>query len=163
MNRAFYCSIILSSILSEYSNTRLIPEITTRIKYLGHMIEHTLSDDCDISRELKCLFVRANLLSKRFRRCSVKVKLRLFKTFCMCFYDIGLWRYYRVGSLRKLASAYVKCIKIFFGYHKYSSVSHMLMDLGLPSFNTVTFNANLMCGNRLKSSVNSLVQTVFLV
>ena len=81
----------------------------------------------------------------------------------MCFYDIGLWRYYRVGSLQKLASAYVKCIKIFFGYHKYSSVSHMLLDLGLPSFNTVIFNANALCVNRLKSSVNSLVQSVFMV
>ena len=52
---------------------------------------------------------------------------------------------------------------ISFGYHKYSSVSHMLTDLGMPSFNTLIFNANLMCDNRLKSSVNSLVQTVFLV
>jgi len=32
------------------------------------------------------------------------------------------------------------------------------MDLGLPSFNTVTFNANLICDTRLKSSINSLVQ-----
>ena len=29
------------------------------------------------------------------------------------------------------------------------------MDLGLPSFNTVTFNANFICDTRLKSSVNS--------
>ena len=127
------------------------------------MIEHTLSDDSDINRELKCLFVRANILNRRFWRCSVEVKLRLVKTFCMCFYDIGLWRYYRVGSLQKLASAYVKCIKIFFGYHQYSSVFHMLLDLGLPSFNTVIFNANALCVNRLKSSVNSLVQSVFMV
>ena len=32
---------------------------------------------------------------------------------------------------------------------------------GLPSFNTVTFNADLMCDNRLKSC--SLVQTAILV
>ena len=32
------------------------------------------------------------------------------------------------------------------------------MDLGLSSFNTVTFNANLICDTRLKSSINSLVQ-----
>jgi len=135
----------------------------TCFKYLGHMIERTLSDDSDINRELKCLFVRANLLNRRFWRCSVEVKLRLFKTFCMCFYDIGLWRFYRAGSLRKLASAYVKCIKIFFGYHKYFSVSHMLMDLGLPSFNTVIFNANVISHNRFNLSANSLVQIATLV
>ena len=60
----------------------------TCFKYLGHMIEHSLSDESDINRELKCLFVRANLLNTRFWRCSTEVKLRLFKTFCMCFYDI---------------------------------------------------------------------------
>jgi len=81
----------------------------------------------------------------------------------MCFYDIGLWRFYRVGSLRKRASAYVKCMDTSFGYHKYCSVSHMLMDIGMPSFNTVTFNVNFVCDTRLKSSVNSLVQTVILV
>ena len=39
----------------------------------------------------------------------------------------------------------------------------MLMDLGLPSFNTVTFNAYLICDTRLKSYVNSLVHTAILV
>ena len=35
-------------------------------KYLGHMIEHTLRADSDITRELKYLFVRANILNRRF-------------------------------------------------------------------------------------------------
>jgi len=38
----------------------------------------------------------------------------------------------------------------------------MLMDLGLLSFNPVTFNTILVCDTRLKSSVNSLVQTAIL-
>ena len=75
----------------------------------------------------------------------------------------GLWRFYRVGNLHKLVSAYVKCIKTFFGYNKYYSVTQMLIHLGLPSFNTVIYNAQLTCNNRLKSSVNSLVQTALLV
>jgi len=54
----------------------------------------------------------------------------------MCFYDIGLWKFYKTGTLNKLASAY--------GYHKYFSVSCMLMELGLPSFNTVVFNADFI-------------------
>jgi len=91
-------------------------------KYLGHFIEDTLSYDSDITRELKSLFTRANLLNRRFWRCSVKVKLRLFRTFCLCFYDIGLWKFYRAGTINKLAAAYIKCIKIFFGHYKYFNV-----------------------------------------
>ena len=57
-------------------------------KYLGHIIEDTLRDDGDITRELKCLFTRANLLIRRFWRCSIGVKLQFLKTFCMCFFMI---------------------------------------------------------------------------
>ena len=39
-------------------------------------------------------------------------------TFCVCFYNIGLWTFYRVGSVTKLAGAYTKCTKIFFKYRK---------------------------------------------
>jgi len=55
----------------------------------------------------------------------------------VCFYDIGLWSFYRVGTVSKLAAAYTKCIEIFCGY----SVTSMLIELGYPSFSTVLFNA----------------------
>jgi len=51
---------------------------------------------CVIIQELKCLFTTANVLNRCFCRCSVDVKLRLFGTFCLCFYDLGLWNY-KVG------------------------------------------------------------------
>jgi len=129
----------------------------TSFKYLGHIIDDALHDDNDINRELKCLFTRVNLLNRRFWRCSIGVKLQLFKTFCMCFYDIGLWSSFRVGTLNKLAAAYVRCIKIFFGYHKYASVTCMLLDLGLPSFKTILFNAGVIFNSRLSATINSLV------
>ena len=55
-------------------------------KYLGHIIDNCLNDDGDINRELKSLFVRANLLCRRFQRCSLQVKLKLFRAFCICLY-----------------------------------------------------------------------------
>jgi len=58
---------------------------------------------------------------------------------------------------------YVKCVKNFFGTINTVVFLIMLNDLGLASFNTVSFTANLMCDTRLKSSVNSLVQTAVLV
>jgi len=104
--------------------------------------EHTLHDDSDISRELRCLsLTRTNVLIRRFWRCSLDVKLRVFRTYCMCFYYMSLWKYYKVGSINKLAAAYIKCIQIFFGYAKFSSVTVMLLDLGLPCFSTLHHNA----------------------
>ena len=73
---------------------------------------------------------------KRFKRCSKLVKVRLFRSFCVCFDDTALWCNYSVGAISRLASCYNKCLKYFFGYSKYSSVTDMLLEVGLPSFNT---------------------------
>ena len=82
-------------------------------KYLGHIIENSMSDDSDINRELKCLFVRANLLCRRFYRCTLQVKLKLFRAFCICFYDTALWCNYTTGMLSKFIACYNKCAKFF--------------------------------------------------
>ena len=49
-------------------------------------------------------------------------------------------------------------MKIFFGYHKYASVTCMLLDLGLPSFKTILFKASVIFNRRATASVNSLVR-----
>jgi len=82
-------------------------------KYLGHVVSNSQLDDADIHRERKNLFYRCNMLMRRFSKCSVAVKLQLFKTFCLCFYDIGLWCNFTSGAFAKLQSAHVKCVKIF--------------------------------------------------
>jgi len=97
---------------------------------------------------------------KRFKRCSKLVKVRLFRSFCVCFDDTALWCNYSVGAISRLASCYNKCLKYFFGYSKYSSVTDMLLELGLPSFNTLIHNYNVSFANRLSTCDNVLVQRV---
>ena len=110
-------------------------------KYLGHILDNRLNDDGDINREIKNLFMRANLLCRRFQRCSLQVKLKLFRAFCICFYDVtALWSNFTAAAMLKFKSCYHKCLKYFFGYLKYSSVSNMLLELGLPSFDTLLHN-----------------------
>jgi len=60
----------------------------------------------------------------------------------------------------KLAFAYVKCMKLFFGFSKYSSGSAMLMQLNLPSSNTVLHNATAAFHNRLILSGGSVMNAV---
>jgi len=130
-----------------------------QFKYLGHIIDNSFSDDSDINREVKALFARTNLLCRRFKRCSKPVKVRLFRSFCVCFYNTALWCNYFVGAISRLASCYNKCLKYFFGYSKYSSVTDMLLELGLPSFNTLIHNYNVSFA-RLSACDSVLVQRV---
>jgi len=74
-------------------------------KYLGHIINSSQLDDSDIYRERRNIFYRCNMLARRFYSCSVAVKLRLLKSFCLCFYDVALWNNFSAGSLDKFRSA----------------------------------------------------------
>ena len=67
---------------------------------------------------------------------------------------------YSVGAISRLASCYNKCLKYFFGYFKYSSVTDMLLELGLPSFNTMIHNYNVGFANSLSACDDVLVQRV---
>ena len=94
--------------------------VHNRMKHLyNQVIDNKLVDDKDIHRELKFLFMRTNMLSRRFNRCRVQVKIRLFQSFCTCFYDVGLWYNFSTGAYSKLAFAYNRCMKLFFGFDKY--------------------------------------------
>ena len=52
------------------------------------------------------------------------------------------------------------CLKYFFGYSKYSSVTDMLLELGLPSFNILIHNYNVSFANRLSTCDSVIVQRV---
>ena len=56
------------------------------IKYLGVILSNNLKDDLDISRQLRCLYVSANIILRRFASCSKQVKLLLIESYCCNFY-----------------------------------------------------------------------------
>ena len=116
-------------------------------KYLGHIVTDNMTDDADIQREIRSLFVRTNILIRRFYKCSMDVKRILFKTYCVCVHDAALWSKYNVGTKRKLMSCYNKCVKMFFGYKRSDSVTKMLFELRLPSFDTILLNSSIICSN----------------
>jgi len=47
------------------------------------MINHDFSDDDDIKREIRKMFMLSNILIKRYSRYSIAVKLLLFKSYCV--------------------------------------------------------------------------------
>ncbi|KAL0841056.1 hypothetical protein ABMA28_014821 [Loxostege sticticalis] len=51
----------------------------TQFKYLGHFVTEDLKDDVDMERERRALSIRANMLARRFARCSTAIKITLFK------------------------------------------------------------------------------------
>jgi len=83
---------------------------------------------------LKSLIMRHNKLDKRLNRCNVQVKVKFYQFFCICFYIAGLWCNYTNGAYSKLT---VRYFLVLISTH---SVTCMLLQLGLTSFNTLTHN-----------------------
>src|ERR1700759_1063761 len=137
--------------------------VVKQFKYLGHIIDNRLNDDSDIQREIKNLFMKANLLCRRFSRCSLQVKLKLFNAFCICFYGTALWANFTLGTLSKFKSCYNKCLKYFFSYLKFSSVTSMLLDLRLPTFDTLLYNYKATFSVCVYKCDNTLVKCLHVI
>ena len=131
--------------------------IRDRFKYLGHVITSDLSDDADIHREIQNMFVCTNVLLCRYRKCSLSVKTLLFRSFCLCLYDIALWKVFNNCTLVKLQSCYNKCLKLFFGFQHHDSLAQLFLATGLPSFSTVLHNCNHVFNKSRSACTNSIV------
>ena len=47
--------------------------------YLGHVISNSINDENDIHREICNMYIRANMLFRKFNKCSTNVKVQLFR------------------------------------------------------------------------------------
>jgi len=115
-------------------------EFVQEFRYLGYILSQKMSDDSDIKREIRNMYMRTNMLTQRFKSCPTDVKIRIFRAYCICLYGVPLWSHYNASTFSKLNFCYHKCMKKFFGFRKCYSVTAMLFELGLPSFATVMHN-----------------------
>ena len=88
---------------------------------------------------------------------QMAVKTVLFRSYCICLYDAALWSNFHVGMLNKLRSCYNRCIKIFFGFNWRKSLTNILVNVGLPSFDTLMANATVSYARLCTSCTNSIV------
>ena len=55
-------------------------QYVSEFRYLGHIINNRLTNDDDINREIRITSTRTNVWLRRFSKCSVSVKITLFKS-----------------------------------------------------------------------------------
>ena len=69
-------------------------------------------------------------------------KAVLFRSYCVNMYDTALWHSFTARTINRLHSWYHKCMKHLFGYSRHYSVCNMLLELNLPSFDTLLINSS---------------------
>ena len=75
----------------------------------------------------------------------------------MCFHDAALWNNFNMYVYSNMQSCYNKCLKVFFGFSKYSSVTDMLFELGLLKFADELEKQGQNFQIRWENCINSLI------
>ncbi|XP_047999399.1 uncharacterized protein LOC125240064 [Leguminivora glycinivorella] len=129
-------------------------------KYLGHVVTADLKDDEDMERERRALCVRANMLARRFARCSSGVKLTLFKAYCTSLYTCNLWANYTQKAYNALRVQYNNAFRAVMGLPRYCSASGMFAEARTPCFHaTMRVRAASMV-QRVRSSSNAVLAMI---
>lgn len=81
-------------------------EYVTSFKYLGHFICNDLRDDDDIAKCRRGIFMRGNIMLRKFSKCSDDVKTTLFRSYMTPLYCSSLWTVYTKASMNSLRIAY---------------------------------------------------------
>jgi len=73
--RPRHSSKVVSSCFPCFRLGYKVLQFVTEFKYLGHVIDNSLTDDDDVKREMRNMFVRTNILLRRFVKCTRDVKV----------------------------------------------------------------------------------------
>ena len=135
----------------------IVLQVVVSHKYIGHYITDYLSDDDDINRQRRTLFVQRNIILRTFNMCSLGVKLTHFRTYCSPMYTAQLWWNYNKSSITKLQIDYHNDFIMFLGMSKYESTSYLCTLFDMQCYQSVMRKLvyGFMC--RLDSYVNYIM------
>jgi exonuclease III len=129
-------------------------------KYLGHILTPDLKDERDIERERRALSVRANMLARRFARCSSEVKITLFQAFCTSFYTCSLWANYTQKSYHALRVQYNNAFRVLLGLSRSCSASGMFAEARVDCFYATMRKRCVSLVRRVRGSTNGILTMI---
>ena len=130
-------------------------------KVLGMILTCSGSDNPDISRLVRSLYCRGNMIVRKFSLCSWEVKRHLFLTYCTSMYCCQLWSDYGIGYLKKLKVAYNNIFRKLFKLPPRCSASEMFAWNNVPTFDALRRKNIFSMGQRMSHCANSIIQTIW--
>jgi hypothetical protein len=135
-------------------------ERVSTFKYLGHVVTSDLKDNMDIERERRALSVRANMIARKFARCTREVKLTLFRAYCTSLYTCSLWTYYTQRAYGALRVQYNDAFRVLVGLPRFCSASGMFAEARIDCFNTTMRKRCTSLVRRVRASPNPILRSI---
>jgi hypothetical protein len=131
-----------------------------KFKYLGHLITPDLNDDEDVERERRALSVRANMLARRFTRCTNDVKITLFRAYCTSFYTCSLWANCTRRAYSALRVQFNNAFRVLLRSSRYCSASGIFADARIDCFNATMRKRCASLVRRVRGSSNGILNMI---
>lgn len=135
-------------------------ERVNKFKYLGHILTPDLNDNEDVERERRALSIRANMIARRFARCSRGVKVTLFRAYCTSLYTCSLWARYTKKCYSDLRVLYNNAFRIVVGLPRFCSASGMFAEERTACFHTTMRRRSISLVRRVRASSNAVLAMI---
>ncbi|XP_063617230.1 uncharacterized protein LOC134790392 [Cydia splendana] len=130
------------------------------VKYLGHILLSSLKDHKDVERQRRAIAVRANMLARRFAKCSDDVKRQLFLSFCTCVYTVELWSDYTCAAVGDMRVQYNNAWRALFRLPRWCSASALFAKGRAPGWGALLRARSAAARKAINASSNTLLSTV---
>jgi hypothetical protein len=129
-------------------------------KYLGFYITENMSDNRDMQRQLRFIYAKGNILVRKFRMCSVEIKLQLFRSYCYNLYCCHLWSTYTQARYNSVQVAYNNVFRHLLNIKGRHSISQIYMFNRINSFVCLLRKSVCSFRSRLYGHQNVLINTI---
>ena len=138
-----------------YLGEMIIPKVT-QCKYLVVIIsDHNCN--FNLKRQMGKFDTNANMLIRKFFKCTVDVKCYLFKTYCSTLYCSAMWFDSIKSAMKELKMTYNNCLRRLLTLPTYNSASEMFAVLNIPSFGESLRKFAFSFMTRIALSMNSFL------
>ena len=127
-------------------------------KYLGVIITDDLRNDSDIKRQIKSVYVKGNVLVRKFSKCTAEVKARLFKAYCSSFYCDSLWCNYYSETYRKSQTSYNIILRKLSKLDRLNSISEKCLHINVDCLKVLLRKDAFSFRDRIFKCQNDLVK-----
>ena len=106
---------------------------------------------------MRRFYTNANILLRKFSKCSSEVKRMLFKSYCSSMYCSQFWFDSSKSALESLRIAFNNSLRRLMNLSKYNSASEMCVYLDIKSFGEMMRNNIYDFIQRLQESNNCII------
>ena len=103
--------------------------------YLGYFINSESCDDDSVDDVIRSVYIRGNMIKRKFKSCTENVKLKLFQTYCSSFYCCALWSNDELVERAKICHNNV--LRFFIRSKFMDSISGHFVIRNLPNFDII--------------------------